>query len=558
MNLWYRYQPLLCAGMSLVLLGCAATETAEKTSQPPLVSSLPLYSDTDAPPMQQQSSDVEVPASVQAYIDEEARSESILSLQPKTYDVKADALDARLFFSSLVANTPFSVAIHPEVTGTVTLDLKQVTLEQVFDVASKLYGYQIERRGSIYKILPFGLQTRTYTVNYLMMSRNGLSQVSVSTGGVSQVTNQQGLGGNQQNLQNVNASGIGGNSSNSALRGAGTSSQNNGTNINSSTETAFWRNLEKTLTSYFDEKSERSVLIAPQAGLVTVTAMPDELALIEDFLTQSQTNLQRQVILEARILEVVLEDEFQQGINWAALSDRIGGTDITLTTANGNFGNDISSNLGGLSTIRFDNTSFNGVISLLDTQGDVRVLSSPRVTAMNNQKALIKVGNDEYFVTDISSQTTSAGDSLVTQPDIELTPFFSGIALDVTPQIDAQDGVLLHVHPSVITTAEQVKEVFFDGQTVQLPLAQSAIRETDTLIRASSGEIVVLGGLMQTRTTDQESKTPILGDLPGLGRLFKSTRQREQKTELIILIKPTVVKRPAKSTLPSWSSLEQR
>lgn len=557
MNFCYRIQPLLCAGISLVLLGCAATESSEEISRPPLVSSLPANSDTNSSQNTQPSSAIEIPESVQAYIDEEARDDSVLSLQPSTYDVQADALDARLFFASLVADTPFSVAIHPEVTGKVTLDLKQVTLEQVFDVVSRLYGYQIERQGSIYNILPFGLQTRTYTVNYLMMSRNGLSQVSVSTGGVSQAANQQGLGGNQQSLQNSTASAFGGSSSNNNAR---TGNQNNGTNINSSTETAFWQNLEETLTSFFEEKSERSVLIAPQAGLVTVTAMPDELALIEDFLMQSQNNLQRQVILEARILEVTLEDEFQQGINWGELSDRIGGTDISLTTAtaSSNFGNDLSGNLGGLSTIRFDNTSFDGVISLLDTQGDVRVLSSPRVTAMNNQKALIKVGNDEYFVTDISSQTTSAGDSIVTQPDIELTPFFSGIALDVTPQIDADDGVLLHVHPSVITTAEQVKEVFFDGQTVQLPLAQSAIRETDTLIRALSGEIVVLGGLMQTRTTDQQSKTPILGDLPGLGRLFKSTRQREQKTELIILIKPTVVKRPTQTTLPSWSSLEQR
>lgn len=557
MNFCYRIQPLLCAGISLVLLGCAATESSEEISRPPLVSSLPANSDTNSSQNTQPSSAIEIPESVQAYIDEEARDDSVLSLQPSTYDVQADALDARLFFASLVADTPFSVAIHPEVTGKVTLDLKQVTLKQVFDVVSRLYGYQIERQGSIYNILPFGLQTRTYTVNYLMMSRNGLSQVSVSTGGVSQAANQQGLGGNQQSLQNSTASAFGGSSSNNNAR---TGNQNNGTNINSSTETAFWQNLEETLTSFFEEKSERSVLIAPQAGLVTVTAMPDELALIEDFLMQSQNNLQRQVILEARILEVTLEDEFQQGINWGELSDRIGGTDISLTTAtaSSNFGNDLSGNLGGLSTIRFDNTSFDGVISLLDTQGDVRVLSSPRVTAMNNQKALIKVGNDEYFVTDISSQTTSAGDSIVTQPDIELTPFFSGIALDVTPQIDADDGVLLHVHPSVITTAEQVKEVFFDGQTVQLPLAQSAIRETDTLIRALSGEIVVLGGLMQTRTTDQQSKTPILGDLPGLGRLFKSTRQREQKTELIILIKPTVVKRPTQTTLPSWSSLEQR
>jgi MSHA biogenesis protein MshL len=126
-------------------------------------------------------------------------------------------------------------------------------------------------------------------------------------------------------------------------------------------------------------------------------------------------------------------------------------------------------------------------------------------------------------------------------PDIELTPFFSGIALDVTPQIDENGSILLHIHPSVIETQEQEKVVTLNQEQIVLPLAQSTIRESDTIIRATSGEIVVIGGLMQSVITDENSQTPLLGDIPVLGNLFKNKRKRETKKELIILLKPTVV-----------------
>lgn len=135
----------------------------------------------------------------------------------------------------------------------------------------------------------------------------------------------------------------------------------------------------------------------------------------------------------------------------------------------------------------------------------MNTLSSPRVTATNNQKAVIKVGNDEYFVTGISSTTQSSSTTTSTTPDIELTPFFSGIALDVTPQIDDEKNVLLHVHPSVIDITQQDKQIDLSGlngssasSVVSLPMAFSNIRESDTVVQAKSGDIIVIGGLMKT------------------------------------------------------------
>ena len=213
-----------------------------------------------------------------------------------------------------------------------------------------------------------------------------------------------------------------------------------------------------------------------------------------------------------------------------------------ISNTAGTFGNTLSGQLGGLTSIAFQNADFSGVISLLETQGDAQVLSSPRVTAINNQKAVIKVGQDEYFVTEVTNNiTTAANGEQSSSPSVSLQPFFSGIALDVTPQIDENGQVILHVHPSVTETAEQTKTIQLSTERIVLPLAQSNIRESDTIIRARNGEIVVIGGLMQTVISDSESGVPGLMSLPLIGNFFKSKTKSEQKKELVILLKPTVV-----------------
>ena len=273
--------------------------------------------------------------------------------------------------------------------------------------------------------------------------------------------------------------------------------------------------------------------------------------------------MQRQVILEARIIEVTLHDGYQQGIEWQNLLSNVGNnniTDFNFKTSAANVSDVVSSALGGVASISFKNADFSGVVNLLSTQGDVNVLSSPRITAINNQKAVIKVGNDEYFVTDVSSATNSVGSNVVSNPEVELTPFFSGIALDVTPQIDDEQNVLLHVHPSVIEVVEQQKTIELQDGTFQLPLANSSIRESDTMIRSASGDVVVIGGLMSSRTTDNTSKVPVLGSIPFLGELFTNRQEEVKKTELIILIKPVVVGKgtwqnqlqKSKSLLDKW------
>lgn len=453
------------------------------------------------------------------------------------YDIDAQKVDATAFFSSIVKGTPFSVAIHPDVSGEISLNLKQVALADVFDLVGELYGYEIKRKQNIYRIYPSGMRTETFAINYLLMTRDGSTKTSITSGGVSQAS-----GNNSSNNSSSSQNGFSGNSSNSGGSNSNSSGSNsNGTSIYTRTSTDFWAELLATLESMLGEGDGKNVMVTPQAGLVTVRAMPDEIRAIKTFLDISEEIVQRQVILEARIIEVALNDDYQQGINWGQILANSGSTDFQFSSTAGSIGNTISTALGNVTSLSFINKDFSGVLSLLSTQGNVQVLSSPRVTAINNQKAVIKVGNDEYFVTDVSSQSTISSSTTSVVPNIELTPFFSGIALDVTPQISADGMVLLHVHPSVIETREQEKIVTLNQEQYVLPLAQSNIRESDTVIRAKSGEIVVIGGLMQSIISDTESQTPLLGDIPILGNLFKSIQTSEIKKELVILIKPTVV-----------------
>jgi MSHA biogenesis protein MshL len=182
------------------------------------------------------------------------------------------------------------------------------------------------------------------------------------------------------------------------------------------------------------------------------------------------------------------------------------------------------------------------LLTFLETQGAVNVLSSPRVAAINNQKAVLKVGTDDFFVTNISTTSTTTGTSTTLSPTITLQPFFSGIALDVTPQIDENNNIILHVHPQVSDVIERKKVVDLGTLGVfTLPLASSNINETDTIVRVQDGNIVAIGGLMRDKTEVNRSQVPGLGDQPGIGDLFSQRARSSTKSELVILLKPTIV-----------------
>ena len=455
-------------------------------------------------------------------------------LAEKRLEIAASGVAAEQFFAAIVDDSSYSIAVHPDVSGAITLNLKDVTLDEALDVVESLYGYDIRRQGRVIQVYPAGIRTETIPLNYLYVKRSGMSSTSINSGGVSEndpsSNNSSGSNNSSSSNDNQNSNGQGNNSQNGS----------SGINIYTENESDFWSELKETLTALVGNEGGRSVIVSPQAGLVTIRALPSEITAVKSFLDSTQEHLRRQVIIEAKIMEVTLNDDYQQGVKWDQVLGHIESTDIGFSTTGNIAGCTISSAIGGVTSLSFLNKDFSGVIDLLSTQGNVQVLSSPRITATNNQKAIIKVGEDEYFVTDVSS-TTTTGTSTTTTPEIDLTPFFSGIALDVTPQIDADGEVILHIHPSVTITDEQTKTIRLSNEDIILPLAQSSVRESDTIIRAKSGEIVVIGGLIETRKVNIESKTPLLGDIPIMGELFKSKSESVQKKELVILLKPIVI-----------------
>ena len=383
-----------------------------------------------------------------------------------------EALPIRDFVNLLTVGTDLSVVVHPDTKGTISaLDLKNVTVTDVLDQVSDLYGYSIVIENAVYQIRPGGLQTRIFRLNYLNVSRSGNSSMQVTASGISEGGNQNG------NNQNQNQNNQGGNNNNT---GNGQNNQNNQNagraSISTETSTDYWKGLEAVIRSIINAPTQmagqavgnqaRSVIVSPQTGMILVRAFPNELAQVEAFIEASQEALQRQVILEAKILEVELKEGFQSGINLSALYQS-GNREIS--TSFGQLGSQIDG-IGEPLSVDMQFSDFSGVINLLETQGNVQVVSSPRIVTLNNQKAIFKVGQEAYFLTNASTTSFGAGIEQTTSQNSSLEPFFSGIALDVTPQISEVGDIILHIHPILSEVKEDLKII--NGQ--EFPLANSA------------------------------------------------------------------------------------
>lgn len=445
------------------------------------------------------------------------------------FDVAVNDMPARDFFLSLMQSAGQNLLVHPEVTGNITFSLSNVNLEEVLAAVRDSYGYDYRRTSYGYQIQPNQAITRTYDLNYLNVQRLGTTDTRVSSG---QVTSSDNTG-----------VGVGGTTTSS------TSSTVNASQLLTSSNVDFWAEIREVIAMMIGAEEGNQVVVNPQAGLLVVRAASADQQAVENFLRQAQRNLQRQVILETKILEVNLSDGFQAGINWSFLQGQKG---ISLggfaTTAGGvnipNIPLEGPDGIGGVFGATFDFGNFEGVVQLLETQGDVRVLSSPRISTLNNQKAVIKVGTDEFFVTDVSTTTTSlAGGTTAPDLDITLTPFFSGISLDVTPQIDENDQITLHVRPTVSRVQDQNKSIQLGSadNVFNLPLALSTTRQSDSIVRARSGQVVVIGGLLENRNSNDDANVPWLSKLPFAGALFQQQRKSLEQTELVILMRPQVV-----------------
>ncbi len=481
------------------------------------------------------------PAAVQQAVMEAVREKpaamKAASTEPR-FSLTVNNAKASEVFMGMVTGTPYSMLVHPDVSGTLTLNLKNVTVPEAMEAVRALYGYEYEVQGKRIIVPSPAIQARVYHLNSLAMQRKGMSDTRVVSGSVSL----------------SNASGGGGGAGGSAPASASKSLET--TSVQTSTDSRYWEEVVTSLKTLVGEAG--SVVVSPQTGIIIVKAAPASLHMVEKYLRASELVSARQVMLEAKIMEVELNDGYLSGINWVTLqgSQYLAASGANLGNLNidqsitGTMGEILASSLPvatdvakGVFALAFNDGDFAAVINLVKRQGSVHVLSSPRIATINNQKAVLRVGTDDFFVTEITGGTPAAVGVASTPPSVVVQPFFSGIALDVTPQIDDKDNITLHVRPSISSVREKTQRVDLGtfGELV-LPLASSSISETDSVVRLKDGQIVAIGGLMSQYSDDANNRLPMLGDIPYVGQLFGNTSRLSRKREMVVLIKTTLIR----------------
>jgi MSHA biogenesis protein MshL len=490
-----------------------------------------------------------------------------------------------------------------------TVRLKNVTVLEALDAVRETYGYEYVVSGTRIFVEPPEMQTRFYQVNYTLGQRRGVSDLQVVAGAATS-----GGGGGGGSGGGGGGSGGGGSGSGGSGGGGSSYGSNQASALSTISKSDLWGEIEDSLRtilgcqipkmqapvarggggggggsssgggssradvsfvgdSQLGERQRgvdgcaegRAVNVNQMSGTVLVRGMPKELRTVERLLRAMQVNVERQVSIEAKVIDVQLNKDSQQGINWAAFRQGLSvGADPgligSLGTANAGqitpgatmadlLGTQL---IGGVTRSAFSaglgialqSSRFAALISFLETQGDVHVLSSPRIATLNNQKAVIKVGTEEPFITAITPGSTSltTGAAVAVPPTLTYAPFFSGIALDVTPQIDDRDRVTLHVHALVNSITEKQKVSSTQAGSSPVSLAVNNVNETDSVVKTGDGMMVVIGGLMTESSGNNRAQLPGLGDVPVAGAVFRKADQSSTKRELVILIKPTVVK----------------
>lgn len=554
----FRLRLAASMGLTAVLLGL--TGCADRPLRTPAVEDT-IRAELAATP--RPTAAASVPARISDALAEPAVPAVAPPPEPRL-DLLVNNAAAREVFLAIVADTRYSMLMHPDVGGTISVTLRGVTVQEALEAIRDVYGYDFKIDGRRITVYAPSLQTRIFQVDYLHALRVGSSDLRVTLG----AGNPGGSGGSSTSASAPAPSGGGGPS-------GGAGQQTESSRVSTTARTDFWAELTEAIKATLGNGAGRSVVVSPLAGILQVRAMPDELRQVEKFLAAARLSVERQVMLEAKIVEVELRDGFQSGIDWSALRNTTKSTGA-IGIVGGSGSNVLASGVtaglpglnpttpplvadsvslpaagGGLFGLAFATDGFQAVLGFLETRGDVQILSSPRIATLNNQKAVFKVGSDDYFVTGVSSGSTATGTtgssgSTTTMPTLTLSSFFSGIALDVTPQIDSGNTITLHVHPAVTTVTEKSKQI--DLGTLgnyKLPLASSSVNESDTMVRIQDGNIVAIGGLMQAVSSRAGSGLPGSTDAGAWGALFGNRANSGRKKELVVLIKPTIIRNAA-------------
>ena len=421
-------------------------------------------------------------------VEERKRPERLLSFSLRDADIR----DALLALSKTIE---YNVVLDPDVSGKATVEVKRVTLSEALDALLSPLGLQYKKENNIIRVSRRRQLTRVFPLNYITTSRasSGTFSANIALGG----------GG---------GSGIG--------------------SISSTEASDMWAEIAPGLKGILSE--EGKFIINKMAGLIVVTDYPYNLKRVAEFLERVEGSVQRQVMIQAKVVDVNLSDDYKMGLNWSAIS-RISGLDLKGDLTGGRMFAQALSPGVGIFQMGLSDGDFSMILDAMSKQGKVNILSSPRVSTLNNQKAAIKVVRSEVFF-DVSTRVDPDTNEKTTEATSKTVDV--GVVLGVIPQIGPDGKVMMNIHP-VIT--EKVGESTFQSADVTLTAPVLTVRETNTVVKIGDGHTMVIAGLIQEKENETKTKVPLLGNIPLLGGLFTKTELAKQKNELVIFLTPTLL-----------------
>lgn len=451
------------------------------------------------------------------------KEHDIQSEERYTLEAVSASLPALLF--ALASDAQLQLDIQGSVESVVTIKRKDQSLDVILDALSEQAGFMWQRSDDLLQVWGGQAYSYTYPVNYLNISRRTQSSVGLAT-----------------QVGTINATDATGG-------GIANSSQ---TLVENHSEHTFWDSLSVDIAGLLKrqhgEQTQAEYSINKEAGLITLYAIPDIHRRMQHYMDLLHENTQRQVLIEASVVEVALSDTFSAGVDWQVLANGVSGinaaqvlvgaTEVAVDTVNR-----IAAPAGLVSVVQQGSgADITATLSLLEQFGDVRILSRPRIIALNNQSAVLKVvDNRVYFTVNVQRSQTDDKDEIVTETEIHTVPV--GLVMNVTPQISEHDTVMLNVRPTLSRILG-----FVDDPNPELALAnvrngvpEIQVREMESMLQVNSGDVAIIGGLMQESYSDSDASLPGLSRLPIVGRLFSSQSRERRQTELLIVLRPTVI-----------------
>jgi general secretion pathway protein D len=516
----------------------------------------------------------------------------------ETYSVIVTNVPAQEILFALARDAKVNLDIHPGIHGSVTLNAINQTLAQILNRISKQLDIRYELDNGNLTVMPDSPYLRTYQIDYVNMTRDADGGISNATQVESPPSsNIGGVIGNNSNLSiksstknhfwerlESNVKDIlretdkilpAGSSetfiqqnSNTSTTGTGIPPSNNGKKqvaikggIENSPNAAAISGEGTTVTRLNTFREAASVITNPENGIMTVRATSKQHEKIQEFISHIMTSSHRQVLIEATIVEIRLSEQYQQGVNWSNLNAT--GISGFQLSQNGS-GTLTAANTGNLFTLNYSGTSSDvgtiaASIKMMESFGTVKVLSSPKLSVMNNQTAMLRVvDNYVYFTISATTVSSTGGAPAVTTYSTTSNSVPVGFTMAVTPQINESDTVLLNLRPSITRLFGFVNDPNPDlakaGVVSQIPQTQT--REMESVLRIENNQIAVMGGLMQDEINHQSDETPLLGRIPLIGGLFKYRNDKNMKSELVIFLRPIVIKEA--STEADYSQLRDK